>query len=143
MKGSEVYMLGSVSSYRGLLAGIFFSASLGFGASAADIHNGEHHYEECKACHSFDMPVIGPPHCGVVGRKAGTFPGFEYTDAMKNSGLTWDEATLDKFLTNPLEFMPGTAMGFAGIGTKKDRDDVIAYLKQAGSDPKVCAGVGK
>jgi cytochrome c len=82
--------------------------------------------------------VIGPRHCGVVGRKAGSVADFQYTNEMKESGYTWDAATLDKFLTSPLSFVPGTAMGFAGFGDAKDRADVIAYLEAAAKDPKIC-----
>ena len=134
-------MFRSIKSTYVVLAGIVASAGFAFGAAAADLHNGEHHYEECRTCHALDMPVIGPPHCNVVGRKAGTFTGFEYTDAMKNSGLTWDENTLDQFLNDPLTFMPGTAMGFAGVRDPKDRADLIAYLTKVSSDQKVCAGI--
>jgi len=89
----------------------------------------------CAVCHTAQKGApsrIGPNLFGVVGRKAGTLAGYEYTDAMKNSGFTWDEATLDKYLTNPRKAVPGTRMVFVGLPKEPDRLDVIAYLKQAG-----------
>ena len=86
----------------------------------------------CSVCHSVDAGVnkIGPSLHGIVGRKAGSVPGYSYTDANKNSGASWDEATLDTYLTDPRKFIPGTKMLFAGIKNEPDRKGLIAYLKQ-------------
>ena len=73
---------------------------------------------------------------GVVGRKAGTYPGYAYSEANKNSGLTWDEATLKDYLKNPRAKVPGTKMIFPGLPKEEDIDNVIAYLKQFGPDGK-------
>jgi cytochrome c len=91
-------------------------------------------FKKCQVCHSIEKGVnkIGPSLHGVYGRKAGTLEGYNYTDAMKNSGFTWDEATLDKYLVNPRKVVPGTRMVFVGLPKEQDRLDVIAYLKQAG-----------
>ena len=91
-------------------------------------------FKKCQVCHSIEKGVnkIGPSLHGVYGRKAGTLEGYNYTDAMKNSGFTWDEASLDKYLTNPRKVVPGTRMVFVGLPKEQDRLDVIAYLKQAG-----------
>lgn len=97
-----------------------------------DPARGERVYERCEGCHSIDRDRIGPRHQGVVGRKAASIPGFAYSAAMKNSGLTWDEATLDRFLQGPTRLVPGTRMGFAGVPDEKDRADLIAFLKKAG-----------
>ncbi len=64
-----------------------------------------------------------------MGRKAGTVPGFSYTSANKNSGVTWDEATLDTYITDPRKFIPGTKMTFAGLKDADDRKALIAFLK--------------
>lgn len=77
-------------------------------------------------------------HCGLFGRKAGSVPGFAYSEAMRASGLVWDEQTLDEFLSAPFIVLPGTIMGFPGFSQEVDRADVIAYLKQVSSDPKQC-----
>jgi cytochrome c len=99
-----------------------------------DPAKGKQIFNKCMVCHSIEQGVnkIGPSLHGVFGRKAGTLAGYNYTDAMKNSGLTWDEATLDKYLTNPRKMVPGTRMVFVGLPKEQDRLDVIAYLKQAG-----------
>jgi cytochrome c len=86
--------------------------------------------KKCGICHS---PVagqnrIGPSLFGVVGRKAGTEAGYTYSDAMKNANRTWDAATLNVYLTNPRQDIPGIKMIFPGLPDQTDRDNVIAYL---------------
>ncbi|HEY0939646.1 MAG TPA: c-type cytochrome [Steroidobacter sp.] len=96
--------------------------------------------KECAACHSLSASTDNAPmHCGLVGRKAGSVPGFPYSEAMRSSGLVWDEQTLDEFLGAPYIVMPGTIMGFPGFSQEADRADVIAYLKQVSVDPQQCA----
>ena len=99
-----------------------------------DPAKGQKIFVKCQVCHSIEAGVnkLGPSLHGVIGRKAGTLEGYNYTDAMKNSGFTWDEATLDKYLVNPRKAVPGTRMIFVGLPKEQDRLDVIAYLKQAG-----------
>eukprot|EP00996_Jenningsia_fusiforme_P006154 NODE_7361_length_482_cov_1778.863741_g6919_i0.p1 GENE.NODE_7361_length_482_cov_1778.863741_g6919_i0~~NODE_7361_length_482_cov_1778.863741_g6919_i0.p1 ORF type:complete len:118 (+),score=18.29 NODE_7361_length_482_cov_1778.863741_g6919_i0:28-381(+) len=82
-------------------------------------------------CHNIQEGAnsTGPTLHGIVGRTSGTVPGFAYSNANKNSGVTWDEETLIKYLENPKKFMPGTKMAFAGIKSKKDRVDIVAYMK--------------
>ena len=86
-------------------------------------------YQGCMDCHSIDKDDVGPRHRGVVGRRAGSIAGFGYSKALKNSGLTWDEATLDRWLTDPSALVPGTRM-FYEVEKPQDRADLIAYLKQ-------------
>lgn len=108
-------------------------------APKGDPARGEDLYEECKGCHSLTENVIGPRHCGVVGRKAGSVADYpSYTSVMKESGITWDHEKLNEFLTSPLSYLSGTAMGFAGFSDAADRADVIAYLEKAGKDPALC-----
>jgi len=83
----------------------------------------------CGACHSLDANRIGPKHRGVFGRKAGAVPGFNYTRALKSSGIVWTADTLNRWLGGPAKMVPGTAMGFV-LSSPQDRADVIAYLKQ-------------
>jgi cytochrome c len=85
----------------------------------------EHH---CGACHSLTANRVGPNLSGVYGRKAGTAPNFHYSDAVKLSGVTWDAASINKWLTNPRDFIPGQRMNFS-ISDPQKRADVIAYLK--------------
>lgn len=101
-------------------------------APAGDAANGAAVYQRCGACHALGYDRTGPRHCGLFGRRAGTVPGFAYSDAMKRSNLVWTRATLDRFLANPLQTVPGTSMGYAGIADRQDRADLIAYLEQAG-----------
>ncbi|MGH6957712.1 MAG: c-type cytochrome [Caulobacteraceae bacterium] len=83
--------------------------------------------DRCSGCHSLDGPGEGPSLAGVVGRKAGSLPGYDYTAAMKASGLTWTAATLDRFLADPQALVPGTAMQ-ASVPDQADRGALIAYL---------------
>ena len=86
--------------------------------------------QKCGLCHSAQAGQnrVGPSLFGVVGRKAGSVSSYNYSDAMKNSGLTWDDATLDSYLAGPRAKVPGTKMTFAGFSNESDRADVIAYL---------------
>ena len=85
----------------------------------------------CAICHTTEpgKNKIGPSLAGVVGRKAGSIPDYSYSQANKSSGVTWDEATLDTYLTAPTKFVPGTKMVFAGLKNPDDRTAVIAWLK--------------
>lgn len=88
-------------------------------------------FAQCALCHKVSpdgAKSIGPNLHGVVGRKAGTQAGFAYSPAMKNSGLTWDAATLDKYLTKPMQVVPGTKMAFAGQPDAGKRKEIIGYL---------------
>ena len=96
---------------------------------------GEKVFKKCKACHDVGADAknkVGPVLNGVVGRTAGTYPDFSYSDAMKTAGeegLVWDEETLDKYLKKPKDVVPKTKMTFAGLRKEDDIKDVIAYLE--------------
>ena len=107
-------------------------------AADGNAERGEEIYTRCKACHTLEQNRVGPRHCGMVGRKAGSVPNYQYSAAMKKYGVTWNEQTLDKFIENPLKTVPGTKMGYAGVKDPQERADLIAYLKKATSDPKIC-----
>jgi cytochrome c len=87
----------------------------------------------CGICHTIQSGQnrLGPSLAGIVGRKAGTVPGFNYSDANKNSNVVWDEAQLDQYLTDPKQFMPGTKMIYPGMKEAEQRKAVIAYLRDA------------
>jgi cytochrome c len=98
-----------------------------------DAAKGKKVFAKCMACHTLEAGKnkVGPSLHGIIGRKAGSVEGFSYSDAMKNSGLTWDEATLDTYLTNPKKEVAGNKMAFPGLPKPEDRANVIAYLKEA------------
>lgn len=101
-------------------------------AAQGDPKAGEQVYSRCLACHAIDYDRTGPRHCGLIGRKAGSVPGFTYSEAMKKSGIVWNTRTLDAFIRDPLKTVPGTAMGYDGVKDPKERADLIAYLVAAG-----------
>lgn len=123
---------------RVMIAAIAFCATVA-PAMAADPAAGEKAFTVCKACHRVGegaKNTVGPALNGIVGQKAGAVAGFNFSDAMKNSGLTWDEATLTEYLKNPKAKVPGTKMAYAGMKDDTKIADIIAYLKQFGPDGK-------
>ena len=94
-------------------------------------------FNQCKACHQVGPEAkngVGPILNGIYGRKAGEGAAYNYSDANKNSGLTWDEANLRAYLTDPKAKVPGTKMIFPGIKREKQLDDLMAYLKGIKAD---------
>ena len=118
---ATTFLVVGVCVAAGSLAGIE-------GASKGDADRGKSLYQACAACHSIDDNDLGPKHRGVVGRRAGSVADYSYSAALKASGLTWDEVTLDRWLTNPSALVPGTKMFFQ-IADPQSRADIIAYLK--------------
>ncbi|MEO6972688.1 MAG: cytochrome c family protein [Rhodoferax sp.] len=120
--------------------GRLLASLLAFGVAAAvqaapDAVHGEQVYVRCLACHALAYDRVGPHHCGLFGRLAGSVPGFAYSPAMKKSKIVWNEKTLDQFLRSPMKMVPGTAMTYDGVPDPKDRADLIAYLKQVNTTP--------
>ena len=111
----------------GALAGPFAQAA----AARGDVHKGEEIYSRCLACHALAYDRTGPRHCGLFGRRAGSVPGFAYSEAMKRSKIVWSAKTLDRFIADPMKAVPGTAMGYAGVKDAQERADLIAYLQEA------------
>ena len=116
----------------GLIALGFLSLSLPASAEA-DPKRGERVYNRCKACHVVDREQnrSGPHLVDLFGREAGTISDFRYSEAMKESSIVWNEETLDGFLKSPRDYLEGNRMAFAGLRNDRDRQDVIAFLKQA------------
>jgi cytochrome c len=94
-----------------------------------DPAHGKTLYQACQACHSIDDNDLGPRHRGIVGRRAGSIADYNYSPSLKSSGLTWDPATLDRWLSNPSALVPGTKMYFK-IDDAQARADIISYLAQ-------------
>jgi cytochrome c len=118
-------------------------AALASGAVAAappagNAARGEAIYARCKACHALGYNSVGPRHCGLLGRPAGSVPGFAYSSAMKNSDLIWNAKTLDRFLANPMGTVPGTAMTYVGVPDAQERADLIAWLRVATKNSPEC-----
>ena len=102
-------------------------------ALAQDLANGENSFKKCLPCHAVGADAknkVGPLLNGLEGRKSGTIEGYNYTEANKNSGITWDDKTFAEYITDPRAKIPGTKMVFAGIKNEKERGDLWAYLKQ-------------
>jgi cytochrome c len=90
--------------------------------------------QQCKACHTLDQDgasPVGPNLHGLLGRKAGGVQGFSYSDAMKKSGIVWDDKTLGDYLKDPKGRVPGTKMVYAGLKRQEQLDDMVAYLHKA------------
>ncbi len=119
----------------GAAAALLLLGGAGDASAAGDLTGdpakGEALYVRCQGCHSIDRNRVGPLHRGLFGRTAGSVDGFNYSKAMKESGIVWDEATLDDFLAHPRQTVPGTKMTYAGIADAQERADLIAYLKEA------------
>ena len=118
-----------------------FALSVGAAEAAGDAQRGEQLYARCAACHALAYDRVGPRHCGLLGRQAGSVAGFDYSAAMKQSGIVWNARTLDRFIADPLKAVPGTTMTYAGIKDSKERADLVAYLAKAGNDPRECPSV--
>ena len=117
----------------------FVSISLTGIAQAQDVQAGEKVFATCKICHQIGATAkngVGPQLNGVIGRKAGSAPGYAYSPANRDSGLTWDESTFTSYIQNPQAKVPGTKMVFPGVKDPQQIKDLIAYLKQFGADGK-------
>jgi cytochrome c len=108
------------------------------GVSMSEVETaGREIYGRCLACHAIGYDRVGPRHCGLFGRRAGSVAGFAYSDAMRNSGIVWGSETLDRFLADPIGVVPGTLMTYAGVSDRRERDLLIGWLKSSTS-PKRC-----
>ena len=108
-------------------------------ARAQDVAAGETSFHKCMACHSIGEGAknkVGPELNGLDGRKSGTAPDYSYSDANKNSGITWNKDQFLQYITDPKAKIPGTKMIFPGIKNEKERNDLWAYLSQFDKDGK-------
>ena len=119
-----------------LVASAFAAASP---AWAQDIAAGERSWNKCRACHQIGETAkngVGPVLNGLFGRKSGTVAGYNYSEANKNSGKTWDDATFTAYIKDPKGQMPGTKMVYAGLKDEARIANLIAYLKTVNADGK-------
>ena len=117
---------------RQAAAGLLAAAAAAYAPAALAAPDGEQIYARCLACHALAYDRVGPRHCGLFGRRAGSVPGFAYTPAMRGSGIVWSAATLDRFLAAPTKALPGTSMTYDGIADPAERAALIAWLERAG-----------
>lgn len=123
---------------RVVLAAALVAAS-GVAAAAQDLAAGENSFKKCLPCHAVGEGAknkIGPELNGLNGRKAGSVAGYNYTDANKNSGITWNEASFKEYIKDPRAKIPGTKMIFPGIKNETEINNLWAYLAQFGPDGK-------
>jgi cytochrome c len=112
------------------------SAATAATGAPPDLRAGEAVYARCMGCHALAYDRTGPHHCGLFGRRAGSVPGFPYSEAMKKSGIVWSAHTLDRFLANPVKAVPGTTMGYAGVPDASERAALIAWLRESTRCPE-------
>jgi cytochrome c len=106
---------------------------------AQDAAAGEKVFGVCKACHQIGENAkngVGPVLNGLIGRKSGSVPGYSYSAANKDSGITWDEATFREYIKDPKAKIPGTKMIYAGLKDEQKTNDLVAFLKQFDADGK-------
>ncbi|MFL4986443.1 MAG: c-type cytochrome [Xanthobacteraceae bacterium] len=118
------------------LAAAVLAASAG-ATRAQDLAAGENSFKKCLPCHSVGDDAknkVGPVLNGLEGRKSGTVEGYSYSEANKNSGITWSDETFKEYIRDPRAKIPGTKMVFAGIKNDKEVNDLWAYLKSFGPD---------
>ena len=110
------------------LAAIFSALLAHARLAAGEGPVGEAIYERCLACHAVERNRTGPRHCGLAGRRAGSVPGFVYSEAMKRADIVWTTETLDGFLADPFAYLPGTSMGYDGVKDDRERAALIPWL---------------
>lgn len=123
-------MLNFYQRGRGPAATLAAAALLAIASGGAFAQDGARVFNQCKACHSLDAGVnrVGPNLADLNGRTAGAVDGFRYSNAMKDSGIVWNEETLDGYLADPRGYIPGNRMAFRGISNEEQREAVIEYL---------------
>lgn len=120
-------MRGGITTLAALAPAALVAASLA--VKAQEPNTARTPFAACAVCHSIDGSLgTGPTLKGVVGRQSGTVPGFRYSRAMKSAGVTWDAATLDRYLADPQSVVPGNVMPFSGVQDSGERAKIIAYL---------------
>jgi len=126
-------------NFRSLAFTVVALAAASSHAQAQDVDAGKLSFNKCRPCHQVGdgaRNLVGPELNGLIGRKAGSVEGFNYSDANKDSGITWDDATFKEYIANPRAKIPGTKMAFAGIKNETEVNNLLAYLKTFAPDGK-------
>src|SRR3569832_333848 len=119
---------------------VIAASSLASAAQAQDAAAGKTSFNKCLPCHSIGPGAknkVGPELNGLDGRKSGTAPDYNYTDANKNSGITWNEAQFKEYIKDPKAKIPGTKMAFAGIKNENEVNNLWSYVSQFDKDGKI------
>ena len=118
---------------------VIATSSLASAALAQDAAAGKTSFNKCLACHAIGEGAknkVGPQLNGIDGRKSGTAPDYNYSDANKNSGITWNEAQFKEYIKDPKAKVPGTKMSFAGIKNENEVNNLWAYISSFDKDGK-------
>jgi cytochrome c len=119
---------------------VIVSSATAPAALAQDAAAGKTSFNKCMACHAIGEGAknkVGPELNGLDGRKSGTAEGYSYSDANKNSGITWNEAQFKEYIRDPKAKIPGTKMAFAGVKNDQEVNDLWAFLAQYDADGKI------
>ncbi|MDH3659153.1 MAG: cytochrome c family protein [Alphaproteobacteria bacterium] len=121
------------SRITGLVSLVVLALASHAALAEGDAAKGKKVFNKCKACHAIDAEKnkVGPHLVGIFGRTAGAVDGFKYSDAMKGSGITWDEETIAAYLADPKGYIEGNKMVFPGLKKEAQIADVIAYIKES------------
>lgn len=130
---SNGFGLAAIAVAAGMIGGLAQAQQpAAAGSTEADLKRGRLLYIQCRACHELkaDQPhKVGPNLAGMMNRKSASAEGFAYSPALKGASLTWDRATLDRWIEKPSALVPGNAMAFAGVASPKDRAALVAYIE--------------
>jgi cytochrome c len=121
------------AAMHSIVLALMFATAASMPAVAADVARGEQLWRKCASCHTLDANGrnrAGPRLHGIFGRTAGSVPNYTYSEALKTSGIVWNDATLDAYIKDAEAFVPGTKM-YGGLSQDTDREDLLAFLKAA------------
>ncbi len=107
--------------------------------AAPDLKLGKATFARCAGCHAMNYDINGPRLCGLIGRRAGSLPGFDYSAPMKRSEIVWTASTLERLLANPHKAVPGATLTEHAVAKRAERRSLVAYLLAANNGPE-CHG---
>src|SRR4051794_39367892 len=124
-----MFVMKSAGKIGAFIAVLVLAGAIDNPGYAQDAEHGQTVFKACATCHAPDHASrVGPGLGGIIGRKAGSVPGFSYSSAMKKSDIVWDTKILDAYLESPQQVVPGNRMPYAGLKNRTDLTDLVAYL---------------